>query len=189
MKLNNNSVNFQSNLNNAFESAKNSQIPGGTYVCSLVSVKLVEKDTWHGFIVNLRIHGGKYENRRIGALLNIQPDVMIGDDGKVIMQDGKAVIAHDEQGNATFNSLIRKLNILVGLTVDKVESNLDDTTEFARVLNMANPEKVFKATIWASPSKTKVDFVYSLKYIKPIMAKDDQQDDNTDMGGHVEMPM
>lgn len=189
MKLNNNNTNFQANVNNAFESAKASQIPGGTYVCSLISVKLIENERWNGFIVNLRIHGGKFDNRRIGALLSIQPDVQVGDDGKYVFQDGKAVVKVDKKGKPVYDSLVKKLNVLVGLTCDNVDKAPGSTEEFARILNSCNPEKVFKATLWASqPKNGKVDMVYNLNYIKPIMANS-SEDESPEMGGHVELPL
>lgn len=172
MKLNNNNDQFFFDNASAINSANNNVIPAGTYVVSLRKATLYVNEGRESFMLNLKIEQGRWTNRFLNVFLNVQPDVVVKD-GKIVFEDGKAVVKTDEQGNPTYDNVTRKLNVLVGCVVDpaRIHRELDSTNAFEEVLRAHNGSQ-FSVTVMAVKRDGYITPNYFLRFIKPVLSKE-----------------
>lgn len=169
MKLNNNNESFKNDARNAFESAKSSVIPAGTYTVTLNGCTLRKGTNGNeAFMLSFVIKTGKFNNRRLGPVfLNINPDLVVVDN-KYVWVNGKPQVKVDENGNPTYTGITRKLNVLLGI-VNPAAEIVDTTEAIEAALRNGNREIMFRISIKTRERLGYIEPTYYLSFVKPIV--------------------
>lgn len=170
MKLNNNNESFKNDARNAFESAKSSAIPAGTYTVTLngCTLRKNEHTNNEAFILSFVIRTGKFNNRRLGPVfLNVNPDLVVVDN-KYVWVNGKPQVKIDENGNPTYTGITRKLNVLLGI-VNPAAEVVDTTEAIETALRNGNREITFRISIKTRERLGYIEPTYYLSFVKPIV--------------------